>query len=147
MLPVISMKVGHITIKCSRHNQVYTSQPSSHKQLYILMQVIAQGMFNAVHCGKLTYLPFRSSEYAAAKEQFDSRLQRQSAALAKLKPDVLIAKLAKASREADDQAEALYDEYIAGSITIEQFTAAYCKKKTVAHARNLKSTAALQTLR
>jgi hypothetical protein len=99
------------------------------------------------HCNKLTDLPFRSSEYAAAKEQFDSRLQRQSAALAKLKPDVLIAKLAKASREADDQAEALYDEYIAGSTTIELFTASYCKKKTVAHARNLKSTAALQTLR
>ncbi|DBA73104.1 TPA: hypothetical protein ACH3X2_010043 [Trebouxia sp. C0005] len=89
----------------------------------------------------------RSSEYAAAKEQFDSRLQRQSAALTKLKPDVLIAKLAKASREADDQAEALYDEYIAGSTTIEHFIASYCKQKTVAHARNLKSTAALQTLR
>ena len=113
----------------------------------VLVKVIAHKMFNAAHCSKLTDLPFRSSEYAAAKEQFDSRLQRQSAALAKLKPEVLIAKLAKASREADDQTEALYDEYIAGSTTIEQFIASYCKKKTVAHARNLKSTAALQTLR
>ena len=88
----------------------------------------------------------RSSEYATAKEQFDSRLQRQSAALAKLKPEVLIAKLAKTSREADDQAEILYDEYIAGSLTVENFISAYSKKKTVAHARNLKSTAATQTL-
>ncbi len=123
----------------SRHNQLYV--------LIVLVQVIAQRTSCAIHCSKLPDLPFRSSEYAAAKEQFDSRLQRQSAALAKLKPDVLIAKLAKASREADDQAEALYDEYIAGSTTIEIFIASYCKKKTVAHARNLKSTAALQTLR
>ena len=113
----------------------------------MLVQVLAQRTLHAIHCSKLTDLPFRSSEYAAAKEQFDSRLQRQSAALAKLKPDVLIAKLAKASREADDQAEALYDEYIAGSTSIEHFIASYCKKKTVVHARNLKSTAALQTLR
>lgn len=89
----------------------------------------------------------RSSEYAAAKEQFDIRLQRQSAALAKLKPEVLIAKLAKASREADDQAEALYDEFLAGGLTVENFISAYSKKKTVAHARNLKSSAALQTIR
>lgn len=88
----------------------------------------------------------RSSEYAAAKEQFDSRLQRQSAALAKLKPEVLIAKLAKASREADDQAEALYDEFMTGNTTVEVFVSAYSKAKAVAHARDLKSSAAMQTL-
>ena len=89
----------------------------------------------------------RSSEHAPTKEQFDSRLQRQSAALAKLKPEVLIAKLAKASREADDQAEALYDELVAGDLTVEGFITAYSKKKILAHSRNLKSSAATQTLR
>lgn len=74
-------------------------------------------------------------------------MQRQSAALTKLKPEVLIAKLAKAGREADDQAEVLYDEYIAGSLSVENFVTAYSKKKTIAHARNLKSTAAMQTIR
>ncbi|KAL3159778.1 hypothetical protein ABBQ38_010185 [Trebouxia sp. C0009 RCD-2024] len=89
----------------------------------------------------------RSSEHAPTKEQFDSRLQRQSAALAKLKPEVLIAKLAKAGREADDQAEALYDNFVAGDVTVENFVTTYSKKKIRAHSRNLKSSAATQTLR
>ena len=88
----------------------------------------------------------RSSEYAAAKEQFDSRLQRQSAALAKLKPEVLISKLAKASREADDEAEALYEDFVRGDLTVESFVGAYSKKKAVAHSRDLKSSAAMQTI-
>ena len=89
----------------------------------------------------------RSSEYAAAKEQFDSRLQRQSAALAKLKPQILIDKLAKASREADDEAEALYEDFVCGDITVESFVGSYSKKKALAHNRDLKSSAAMQTIR
>lgn len=89
----------------------------------------------------------RSSEHAPTKEHFDSRLQRQSAALVKLKPEVLIAKLAKASREADDEAEALYDKLIDGDITVENFISTYSKKKILAHSRSLKSSAAAQTFR
>lgn len=89
----------------------------------------------------------RSSEHAPTKEQFDSRLQRQSATLVKLKPEVLIAKLAKAGREADDEAEALYDKLIAGDIPVENFISTYSKRKILAHSRNLKSSAATQTLR
>ena len=59
---------------------------------------------------------------------------------------MLIAKLAKASREADDQAEALYDEFMTGNTTVEVFVSAYSKAKAVAHARDLKSSAAMQTL-
>ena len=89
----------------------------------------------------------RSSEHAPTKEQFDSRLQRQSAALGKLKPEVLIAKLAKAAREADDEAEVLYDKLAAGEIPVESFITTYSKKKILAHSRSLKSSAATQTLR
>ena len=98
-------------------------------------------------CAKLFASSCRSSEHAPTKEQFDSRLRRQSAALVKLKPGVLIAKLAKASREADDEAEAIYDKLIAGDVTVESFISTYSKKKMLAHSRNLKSSAAAQTLR
>lgn len=65
----------------------------------------------------------------------------------KLKPEVLIAKLAKASHEADEQAEALYDQFVAGDVTVENFITTYSKKKMLSHSRNLKSSAATQTLR
>ena len=67
--------------------------------------------------------------------------------MAKLKPEVLIAKLAKAGREADDEAEAIYDNFVAGDVTVENFVTTYSKKKILAHSRNLKSSAAMQTLR
>lgn len=103
--------------------------------------------FNGLTMSENIFVSCRSSEHAPTKEQFDSRRERQAAALVKLKPEVLIAKLAKAGREADDEAEALYDKFIAGDVTVENFISTYSKKKIVAHARNLKSSAATQTLR
>lgn len=92
-------------------------------------------------------ISFRSSEFAAAKEEFDSRIQRQKAVLAKLDPEVLMSKLAKAGRDADDEAETQYNEFVAGTLPLEAFVTAYSKKKIAAHCRHLKSTAAAQTLR
>lgn len=89
----------------------------------------------------------RSSEYAAAKEQFDSRIQRQNVVLAKLDPEVLMSKLAKAGHDADDEAEAQYNDFVAGTLPLDSFITAYSKKKSLAHCRILKSTAAAQTLR
>lgn len=90
---------------------------------------------------------FRSSEFAAAKEQFDGCIQRQNVVLAKLNLEVLMSKLAKAGNDADDAAEAKYDDFVAGTLPLEGFITAYSKQKNLAHCRNLKSTAAAQTLR
>lgn len=89
----------------------------------------------------------RSSEYTAEKERFDSVVQRQNTVLAKLNPEVLMSKLAKAGQEAENEAESQYSDFVAGTLSLERFVAEYSKKKALAHSRNLKSTAAAQTLR
>lgn len=74
-------------------------------------------------------------------------MKRQSVVLAKLDPDILMSKLAKAGHDADNEAEAQYNDFVAGTLPLEGFITAYSKKKALAHSRSLKSTAAAQTLR
>lgn len=55
----------------------------------------------------LTIQPCRGSEYAAVKEDFDSKHQRQSAVLAKLEPQSLVDALAKQAQEAEASADSI----------------------------------------
>ena len=89
----------------------------------------------------------RSSEYTAEKERFDSVVQRQNKVLATLNPEMLMGKLARAGQEAEDEAESQYSDFVAGTLPLEKFVAEYSKKNALAHSRNLKHTAAAQTLR
>ena len=89
----------------------------------------------------------RSSEYTAQKEQFDDVVQRQNRVLAKLNPELLMGKLARAGQDAENDAEAQYNTFVEGTLPLDRFITDYSKKKALAHSRNLKSSAAAQTLR
>lgn len=88
----------------------------------------------------------RSSEYAAAKEAFDSAYARQEAVLAKIKPQALIEALAQKAAEADEAAEKLFESFMAKETPVESFVTPYVALKKQFHQRELKQQAAEQIL-
>ena len=91
-------------------------------------------------------LSCRSSEYAAAKEAFDSAYTRQEAILQKIKPHSLIEALGVKATEVDEEAERLHEEMMQKKMPIEAFMGPFVSKKKLFHQRELKQQAAQQIL-
>ena len=87
---------------------------------------------------------YRSSEFAAAKESFDRSYKRQEEILAKIDSKSLIQALGRKASEADEEAEALYQKFMGGELTVEAFVPAYTQRKKLYHQRELKTQAAQQ---
>lgn len=88
----------------------------------------------------------RSSEYAAAKEAFDSAYTRQEAVLEKIKPQALIQALAAKAAETDESAEKLSESFMQRDTSVEAFLPPYIALKKQFHQRELKQQAAEQIL-
>lgn len=86
----------------------------------------------------------RSSEYAAAKEAFDSAYTRQEAILQKIKPQALIEALGVKAAEADEAAERLHEEMMQRTLPMEGFLGPFISHKKLFHQRELKQQAAQQ---
>lgn len=88
----------------------------------------------------------RSSNYAAAKAEFDEKYGKQQAVLAKLRADKLLDMLGVKTNEAEQSSDELQDKFLAGDLPLDSFVDTYLKQRVVYHQRDLKRQAASQQL-
>mmetsp|Transcript_9159 Transcript_9159/g.26252 ORF Transcript_9159/g.26252 Transcript_9159/m.26252 type:complete len:326 (+) Transcript_9159:233-1210(+) len=77
----------------------------------------------------------RSSEYSAAKQAFDDRVNRQAAAVKTLQPSLFLQALESKGAELEEQSEDLYSNFMAEDVPVDVFVDQYLKLRVEVNER------------
>lgn len=88
----------------------------------------------------------KSTEYDPAKQAYEEKYARHTAAREHISPETLVSRLGDAAKAAEQEAAAIEQKFRAGGIDTESFVSEYADARKLFHVRDMKYRAALQTI-